>query len=215
MFLVGNLISVAVVVSEIAEFDVCFDETLSDDDDKYTPEQAASTVFTWTMISLVVGLSIDASSALILSAIYRSPLDIKSAHKIPPGDMRNCVGTAMLKCVAPFSWAVVYFSGPCSSIYFGDYPPCGDRVDGSVIQGYLMCSGVVMGFLSISMLVLAFSMCSPVLAHHKVTVRAFLPKGAPVTQIRGAQDSCRRAPSWIWDGSCRERTCHIERGRSA
>ncbi|CAM9310393.1 unnamed protein product [Ectocarpus sp. 12 AP-2014] len=119
MFLVGNLISVAVVVSEIAEFNVCFDEKLSDDDE-YTAEEDADYVFAYTMLSLIFGLLVDASSALILSTIYLSPLDIKSAHEIPPGDMRSCAGTAMVKCVAPFFWGLVYLSGSLASISYGE-----------------------------------------------------------------------------------------------
>lgn len=118
MFLVGNLISVAVVVSEIVEINVCFDEKLNDDDE-YTTEENTFNVFAWTIVSLVLGLLVDASSAFILSTIYRSPLDIKSAHKIPPGDMRGCVGTAMVKCVAPFSWGLVYLCGSFASISYG------------------------------------------------------------------------------------------------
>ncbi|CAM9412445.1 unnamed protein product, partial [Ectocarpus sp. 8 AP-2014] len=158
MFLVGNLISVAVVVPEIAEFNVCFDEKLSDDDE-YTTEEDADHVFAFTMLSLILGLLVDASSAFILSTIYRSPLDIKSAHKIPPGDMRSCAGTAMVKCVAPFFWDLVYVSMSLASINYAENSPCGGGVEGSVIQDYLVFSGGVVGLIALFMLALAFSMC--------------------------------------------------------
>ncbi|CAM9405396.1 unnamed protein product [Ectocarpus fasciculatus] len=185
MFLVGNLISVAVVVSEIAEVNVCFDEKLSDDDDEYTTEENAENLFGWTIVSLILGLLVDVSSALILSANYRSPLDIKSAHMIPPGDMRSCVGTAMVKCVAPFSWGLVYLSGSLASIAYGDNSPCGGGVEGSVIQDYLMFSGGVMGIMAFFMIGLAFSMCLTCCSTPEAN-----PPGVP------PQGCCYNSDSW-------------------
>lgn len=153
MFLVGNLISVAVVVSEIAELSVCFDENLSDDED--TPQENASSTYGWMMFSLILGLWVDVFSAVALSVIYRSPLDIKSAHKIPPGDMRNCGGTAMINFLAPFFWGLVYFSGGFVSIMYGENSPCGGGVGGSALEEYLRYSGVLMALFSAGMLMLS------------------------------------------------------------
>ncbi|CAN0086080.1 unnamed protein product, partial [Hapterophycus canaliculatus] len=169
MFLVGNLISVAVVVSEISELSVCFEENLSDDDDP--PEENASYAYQYMMSILVLGLWVDIFSAVTLSAIYGSPLDIKSAHKIPPGDMRHCGGTVMVNFLAPFSWSVIYLFGGLVSVYYGQNAPCGGGHGGGALESYLYASAVimllfsfVMFFLSGVMLLLA---CVPYLSPRK------------------------------------------------
>lgn len=153
MFLLGNLISIAVVVSEIAQADVCFSENLDDDDN--TPEENAENTYFYTMFSLILGLWVDVFSAVILSVIYRSPLDIKSVHKIPSGDMRSCGGTLMINFLAPFSWGLVYFAGGFTSLMYGGNSPCEDGVGGSAFEEYLGVTGVLMCLFSVVMLVLS------------------------------------------------------------
>lgn len=164
MFLVGNLISIAVVVSEISELSVCFDENLDDDDD--TPEENAQNTYEWTMFILILGLWVDVFSAVTLSAIYHSPLDIKSAHKIPPGDMRHCGGTVIINFLTPFSWGLVYLLGGLVCTMYGANSPCGGGVGGSGLENYLYASGALMIFmsfvaLSLSVVMLLVACCSP------------------------------------------------------
>lgn len=156
LFLAGNLISIAVVVSEIAELNVCFDENLSEDDD--TPEENAETTYGSMMFLLVLGLWIDVFSAIALSAIYHSPLDIKSAHKVPPGDMRHCGGTVMINFLAPFSWGLVYLVGGVVSVNYSQNSPCGGGAGGSGLERYLSVSAGLMIFISFAMLLLSVVM---------------------------------------------------------
>lgn len=156
MFVAGNLISIAVVVSEIASLDVCFDENLEDDDD--TPEENAESTYSWMMFLLVLGLWIDVFSAVTLSVIYRSPLDIKSAHKIPPGDMRHCGATCMINFLGPFSWFLVYLFGGIISASFGKRSPCGEAQGGSGLETYLGISGALMLLTSFAMLLVSVIM---------------------------------------------------------
>lgn len=164
MFVLGNLISLAVVASEIGELSVCFEENLDEEDDD-TPELNASRAYVGLMFTLVLGLLVDFVSAVLLSLVYRSPLDIKSAHKIPPGDMRHCGGTCLVHFVAPFSWGLVYWAGGYASLLYGGNAPCGGGTGGDGLESYLMYSGVLMamfgtGMLALSFVTLMFACCS-------------------------------------------------------
>ena len=91
MFMAGNLISAAVVISEIAQLDICFDEAVEDVDvdgissaeQEEEIAEDASLTNGLMMFTLIFGLWVEVFSATALSLIYRSPLDIKSVHKIP------------------------------------------------------------------------------------------------------------------------------------
>ncbi|CAN0092072.1 unnamed protein product [Ectocarpus sp. 4 AP-2014] len=164
MFVLGNLISLAVVASEIGELSVCFEENLDEEDDD-PPELNASRAYVGLMFTLVLGLLVDFISAVLLSLVYRSPLDIKSAHKIPPGDMRHCGGTCLVHFVAPFSWGLVYWAGGYASIMYGDNAPCGGGTGGDGLESYLRISGALMamfgtGMLALSFVTLIFACCS-------------------------------------------------------
>lgn len=157
MFIVGNLASVAGIAYEIAELDVCFDEKLGDDDftDDKTPEENADGAYANLWFLFIVGLWVDVFSAVSLSAVYRTPLDIKSAHKIPPGDVRNPQMVAIVNFLAPFSWSVVYLCGGYASQDFGDNLACGGGAGGSGLAEYLRWSGVLMVIFGWGMLLLA------------------------------------------------------------
>ncbi|CAM9172220.1 unnamed protein product, partial [Scytosiphon promiscuus] len=153
MFVLGNVISFAVVASEIAELGVCFEENLGDDDD--LPEDNAAFAYGWMLFTLVLGLWVDVFSAVTLSVIYGSPLDIKSVHKIPAGDMRHCGGTIMVNFLAPFSWCLIYLSGGLVSVYYGQNAPCGGGHGGSTLESYLYTSAGIMFLFSFGMLILS------------------------------------------------------------
>lgn len=125
-----------------------------DDDDDTDVDAHAETTYHWILFSLIFGLWADVTSAVILSVIYRSPLDIKSVHKIPADDDRNCGGTFIVLFLAPFSWALICFSVGYASIQFADNSSCGGN-GGSGLRGYLMYSGVFLAILSALLLVLS------------------------------------------------------------
>lgn len=173
MFVLGNLISASVVISELAELNVCFAEYVGnvDDDDLTSGEiedrknYEASVTNGVMMFTLIFGLWVDVFSALTLSLIYRSPLDIKSVHKIPYDDVRNCGGMVIVFFLAPFSWAVIYLFGGVASIYFATNSSCGGQ-GGAGAEAYLAVSGIIMTFgglfmLALSALILFFSCGSP------------------------------------------------------
>eukprot|EP00903_Cladosiphon_okamuranus_P017846 g16424.t1 len=133
MFITGNFVSAAVVVSEIRGVNVCFDDNLSSEDDD-SAEDVAFETFHLTMFLLVFGLLVDVSSAVILSAIYRSPLDIRSVHKIPAQDMRGSFAACVIvKAVTPLVWGTVYFSGAVVCMNYGKSSLCGGGAGGSLV----------------------------------------------------------------------------------
>ncbi len=160
-FLVGNLISVAGIVYEIAGLEkVCID--WSDDDiseqefDDEEDDTEGITSYDWMMMTLIIGLWVDVFSAVSLSAVYRSPLDIKSAYKIPPEDSRNSRMMAIVHFLAPFSWGVVYFFGAFSSaLEAGLASPCEGAAGWSGLADVLVVSGFVMMSIGVGMLVLS------------------------------------------------------------
>ena len=156
MFLVGNLIFVATIVFEIAELKAYVAENTSDNDD--TPQENYFNTPYYLMGVWIFGLLVDVFSAIVLSAIYGSPLDIKSVHKIPPGDMRHCGGTATINFLSPFWWFLVYFLGGLESLIQSDYSPRGGGVGGTGLVVYLYVSGLLMYFVSIVMLLLSIIM---------------------------------------------------------
>lgn len=200
MFLVGNLIFIAGIVFEIEKFDVCFDENLGDDDD--TPEENAELLDEWMMSLLIFGLWIDVFSAILLSVVYQSPLDIKSVHKIPPGDMRNLKMTAIVNFLAPFSWGVLYFWGGLMSNAYGDNSSCGDGVESSALGEYLSISGGLMLIFSVGMLWLSV---------RKATAACCCSSPTSLS-VQSTKNSCLRVGSLTWCGSYRERSYHIDQG---
>ena len=173
MFMAGNLISAAVVISEIAQLDICFDEAVEDVDvdgissaeQEEEIAEDASLTNGLMMFTLIFGLWVEVFSATALSLIYRSPLDIKSVHKIPSDDMRSCGASVIIHFLAPFSWAMIYLCGGLASMSFSRNSSCGGQ-GGSGLEFYLVFSGVIMTFggllmLAVSTLILFFSCGSP------------------------------------------------------
>lgn len=171
LFLAGNLISAAVVISEIWQLSVCFHEFVfeADDDDNLDFEAHLPSIAQITrgleMFTLFFGLWTEIVSAIGLSLIYRSPLDIKSVHKIPPEDMRHCGGTAIVYFLAPFSWGVIYMTGSVVSALYSVYSFCEGR-GGSGLTMYLWVSSAFMywgalAMLGLSFFILLFSCGSP------------------------------------------------------
>lgn len=173
LFAVGNVISAAVVISEMSKLDVCFDDDLEDSDDPITDdaeraaeiESAAASTQGILLTILIFGLWVDVFSAVALSMIYRSPLDIKSVNKILPNDMRHCGGSVMVHFLAPLSWAIIYTFGGGAGVFYWGYSPC-DGEEGEGLRWYLLFSGLFMllvglVLLALSVFILPFSCGSP------------------------------------------------------
>lgn len=152
MFFVGNVLSAVVVFSEISGLVVCSDDNLGDDD--YIPENTGVIVYVVFWFTLAFGLFVDVVSAVVLSMVYKSPLDMKSVHKIPVGDMRGCGGVAIVHFLTPFSWGVIYFCGGLISIMYGKNAPC-EGNGGGCLETYLFISGALMALFGLVMLVLS------------------------------------------------------------
>lgn len=162
-FLVGNLLAVVGIVYEIMELDVCFEENVADDDDP-TADPEANTLFYLALV-LVLGLVVDVFSAVSLSVIYRTPLDIKSAHKIPLEDTRNLRTRSrtrsmrsIINTLAPFLWGCVYSFGGTASVYYGLGTPCGGGAGGPGLKFYVIVSGFFLAFFGSCMIWLFGSM---------------------------------------------------------
>lgn len=175
LFLGGNVISAAVVFSEIAQTAVLFRQFLRETDKNTNGGEAnagenkcyddASTLRFFAMFALIFGLLTELSFTVGLSLIYRSPLDIKSAHKIPHNDTRSCVGAMMVNVFAPFSWGVIYTCGGIVGFGLNTRLYCIGR-GGSGLNTYLSFSSLYMVFvglkmLGVSMFMVFFSCGSP------------------------------------------------------
>lgn len=171
MFVVGNLLSATVVIYEMSKLSICFDEFVGDDDWQDTDnrenaiESDATTTYVYTMFTLVFGFWVELLSTVALSVIYRSPLDIKSVHKVPPDDLRHCGASIIVNFLAPFSWATIYIFGGLASVYHSVNSSCQGQ-GGSALELYLLVSGSLMmsgglGMLAVSGIILIFSCGSP------------------------------------------------------
>lgn len=214
-FLVGNLISVAGIVYEIAGLEeVCID--WSDDDineqefDDEDDDTEAITTYDWLMLTLIIGLWVDVFSAVSLSAVYRSPLDIKSAYKIPPEDSRNSRMLAIINFLAPFSWGVVYFCGAFGpALEAGLAEPCEGAAGWSGLADLLVVSGMVMMIIGFGMLVLSGHMaqeacsccpCCPICS--SVTLDGHMagsPRCCCITWSRKTMHEKILTKSWAFD----------------
>lgn len=173
LFAFEKLASTTCIAFEISTLSVCFDEYVSSADDTSLESTEVAELLAYeanrtyiiVMFVLIFGLVVELVSAIVLSRIYRSPLDIKSVHKIPSDDLRNCGGNMMVFFLAPFSWAVIYLIGGIASVLYGLHASCGGK-GGQGLSVYLSVSGVFMellglGFLVTSLVTLCFSFGSP------------------------------------------------------
>lgn len=172
MFVVGNLISAAVVLFEISKLSVCFDAYVADDDDWQDTDDVekaidsdATSTYVLTMFTLVFGFWVELLSTIALSVIYRSPLDVKSVHKIPPDDLRHCGASIIVNFLAPFSWATIYLFGGAASVHHSVNSSC-EGQGGSGLELYLLTSGSFMmfgglGMLAVSAVILICACGSP------------------------------------------------------
>lgn len=156
MYILGNLMTIGCVVSEVRSVQVCFDAVVVDDDIVGRSYEAnARMTQDWIIISLVYGLSMDVVSAMVLSAIYRAPLDMKSVHRIPPEDRRNFWGDFIKHFLAPLSFSLASLSAGVVSVEYADNSPCGHPVDSAGLRGYLHMSGICLFIIGSVLLLLS------------------------------------------------------------
>lgn len=167
------MISVSVVVSVIVQLLVaCFYEYAGDDisdarkrlngnDQGQAAEHTKDTV----LFTLVFGVTVDFFFAVVLSVLYRVPLDIKSVHHIPLEAMLSYGEYFIVLFLAPFSWSLIYLFGGTASRYLSLDFSC-EAQGGSGLEFYLTISGMSMTIvgvilLGISMVGLCSSLGSP------------------------------------------------------
>ena len=179
LFLVGNLISAAVVVSEISLVNGCFDEPPPEESNDavgggragnnaaVSEADKGDSIRSIVIALLVFGLATELISAAVLSFQYRSPLDVKSVRKIAPDGVRGCgAASIVVNFLAPFSWGVIYTCGSYVTIQVDTFASCGGH-EGFGLVMYLVVSGLCMFFVGLVLLGLAvfifmFSCGSPV-----------------------------------------------------
>ena len=174
MFAGGHLISGAVIVSVMSQLlFVCFYDYAGDDVSGATQNvdgkvQGSTTIPTkdTVMFTLTFGLIVDVLFAVLLSVVYRVPLDIKSVHHIPLEALLSCGEYFTVFVLAPFSWASIYLLGGTASRYLSLDLRCEEQ-GGSGLGLYLTISGMSMTLvgvilLGISLMGLCSSLGSPV-----------------------------------------------------
>lgn len=141
MFVAGNLLSAAVIVSVIAQLTrVCFHARGSFDEGQVRPHHTRSQAQKNLFITLIYGLVAELWFAVCLSLAYRSPLGIKCMHKIPlaPGVFSG--EHIFVFGLAPQLWSVVYLMGAGASQTLSSTSSC-VRQGGSGLGLYLTVSG--------------------------------------------------------------------------
>ena len=161
LFVVGNLISAAVVVSEISQAKFIFDEYLRESvnnvvegGDRSARENEcdhADLLRFLVMFTLVFGLLTELFFAVGLSLIYRSPLDIKSSRKVPR-DAQPCGSLLMVNVFAPFSWGIIYASGGIVGLRLDAVSSCVIGSGEPALKMYLYYSSLYMLFVGLKML---------------------------------------------------------------
>lgn len=168
-FLGGNIISTVVIVSQISltaaffgrffieENNAAEGEDGYDESECHSSSSNASLLCSFMMATLLFGLFTEVSFAIGLTLIYLSPLDIKSAHKIPRDDRCNRVASMMVNVFAPFSWGVIYTCGGIVGFVLATLPFCVGHGEAER-KTYLFYSGVYMAFVGLKMLGVSFFM---------------------------------------------------------
>lgn len=163
LFVGGNLISAAVVVSEISLVNGCFDEpppeessdskdSRAGNDTAGSEADAGGSIRSIVIALLVFGLVTELVSAAVLSFQYRSPLDVKSMRKIPPDSLRGYgAASLVVNLLAPFSWGVIYTCGSYVTIQVDTFASCGGH-EGSSLVMYIVVSGLSMFFVGLVLL---------------------------------------------------------------
>ena len=157
LFVVGNLLSTAVVLFEISRVDDCFDDVTERRAGATTEniERNTEASLRFVVIAILVfGLVTELVSGVVLCFVYGSPLDIKSLRKIPPRHVPTVEAAVVVNLVAPFSWGVIFTCGSFVSLQVDSFSSCGGP-DGPVLDMYLIVSGWGMLLIGLGMIGLA------------------------------------------------------------
>lgn len=173
MFAFEKVASANCIAFEVSTLDVCFDEyvegitdtSLESTEVQEVMDYEASITYDLVRFTLIFGILVEVISAVVLSRVFRSPLDFKTVHKIPPDDLQSCQENILVFFLAPFTWAVIYLIGGVSSVSYGIHASCGGE-GGQALDVYLIVSGVFMGLVGFglfgtSVVALGFSFGSP------------------------------------------------------
>lgn len=156
LFVLGNLLSAAVVIFEMSQVDGCFDdvtERQANEMAEIERDTEASLRFL-VMAILAFGLVTEFVAAAVLCFVYASPLDIKSLRKIPPKHVPTSAASVVVNLVAPLSWGVIFTCGSFVSLQVETFSSCGGH-DGPILDMYLIVSGWGMLLVGLGMLGLA------------------------------------------------------------
>lgn len=144
LFLFGNLLTIGSVIYELESLDLCFveGETYRN---SFGFEDAghAKDVEGLVVAALWLGVVYEMLSALALSTIYSSPLDAKSAHKVPPNDNRGHCARLFLRFLTPCVWGALLILVGYASLRFSFFRSC-DTNCGTWLTDYLIVSGTSM-----------------------------------------------------------------------
>lgn len=153
LFVVGNLLSTAVVLFEISRVDDCFDDVTERQAGATTEiERNAEASLRFLEIAILIfGLVTELVSGVVLCFVYGSPLDIKSLRKIPPRHVPTVEASVVVNLVAPFSWGVIFTCGSFVSLQVDSFSSCGGP-NGRVLDMYLIVSGWGMLLIGLGMI---------------------------------------------------------------
>ncbi|CAM9718896.1 unnamed protein product [Scytosiphon promiscuus] len=140
-FVLGNVVSIAIIIYEISHLDVCFDgnedDDLADDDD----EENAAYTRNLFVVALACGLVMEIVPFLSLSIIHRSLLDAKSAHKVPKGSS-HCWSSFIARVFVPSGTGFIGILFGFVAIQYGFKKSC-DGNGGSTSSLLLIMTGLL------------------------------------------------------------------------
>lgn len=164
LFLFGNLVTIGSVIYELESLNLCFveGETYRN---SFGSEQVGHSrdVENFVVGALWLGVVYEMLSALVLSTIYSSPLDAKSAHKVPPNDNRGHCARLFLRFLTPCIWGVLLILIGYASIRFATFRSC-DTNGGTWLIDYLLVSGNGMLLLGFIFLIFFMAIFLPIFA---------------------------------------------------
>ena len=187
VFLIGNMLTIGSVIYELVSLDLCFVQGETNRNSVGIEETSGNTgdVEGYLVVALWMGAVYEALSAVVLSAIYCSPIDAKSAHKVPPEDTRGHCARLFLRFLTPCTWGVISLLLGLASLRFADFKTC-DTNGGEWLTDYLLVSGYAMSIFGTIVLGIFMAIFLPIFACCCKCVRTFsnkLLKTFPVIDV--------------------------------
>lgn len=163
-FIVGNLLTIGSVIYELISLNLCFVEGYTNRNSIGLDASGNSgDVEGYLTTSLWMGAVYEALSAIVMSAIYRAPLDAKSAHKVPPEDIRGHCARLFLRFLTPTTWGVISLLLGLASMRFADYRAC-ETNGGKWLTDYLLVSGYALSIFGAIFLLIFMAIFLPIFA---------------------------------------------------